>query len=37
MTLVDVVLCPITDLTDDWRVDVAALSRAVYPPAVSAA
>src|SRR5262249_59840354 len=36
-TLVDVVLCPIADLTDDGRADVAALSRAVYPPAVSAA
>ena len=37
MTLVDVVLCPIADLTDDARAGVAALSRAVYPPAVSAA
>jgi len=34
---VDVVLCPIADLTDDGRAGVAALSRAVYPPAVSAA
>jgi aminoglycoside 2'-N-acetyltransferase I len=35
--LVDVVLCPIAELTDDGRADLAALSRAVYPPEVSAA
>src|SRR5262245_32594194 len=33
----DVVLRLIADLTDDERAEVAALSRAVYPPEVSAA
>jgi len=31
------VLCPIAALTDDGRADLAALSRAVYPPEASAA
>src|SRR5262245_28933432 len=32
-----IVLCPVGDLTDDERAEVSALSRAVYPPEVSAA
>jgi predicted GNAT family N-acyltransferase len=33
---VDIVLCPTDELTDDERADREALSRAVYPPDVSA-
>lgn len=33
----DIALCRIAELTDDARGDLAALSRAVYPPEVSAA
>jgi hypothetical protein len=33
----DVMLSPVAGLTDDVRAEVAALSRAVYPPEVSAA
>jgi len=33
----EVLLCPVADLTDDECAEVSALSRAVYPPEVSAA